>query len=306
MRMMLAILAAVVVLTDMSFAQVVQLYGTNELAPNRTTISFDDYPHATVANALYQNFGVTFSRDDGFVIPIMDITRYGWQTTSGNNVLYSGFYPIVGPTNGGTTHTIVNSLQPLTEIGAFFGNDQYIPEFAFQRLSIYGASHEFLGLVDLAVNNNGHVDQFIGLRSSVPFYYARFENFDAMGNVSPGYGIAIDDLTFTAVTITPKLRIERLAAGQVRLAWPAEATGFAVQTLTNIASTNWQDLLTTPVITGSEKQAKPMRTPHPARHARNGPLYFPNSSTLHGVSRSGFAARTFFTSSAETVPAFAP
>jgi hypothetical protein len=36
------------------------------------------------------------------------------------------------------------------------------------------------------------------------------------------------------------------------------------------------------------------------------PLYFPNSSTLHGVSRFGFADRILFTSSAETLPAFWP
>ena len=36
------------------------------------------------------------------------------------------------------------------------------------------------------------------------------------------------------------------------------------------------------------------------------PLYFPNSSTLHGVSRLGFAERIFFTSSAATLPAFSP
>jgi hypothetical protein len=50
----------------------------------------------------------------------------------------------------------------------------------------------------------------------------------------------------------PHLRIERLAPGQVRLAWPAEAGSYALQTITNIASTNWQDVLTTPVITGTE------------------------------------------------------
>ena len=38
----------------------------------------------------------------------------------------------------------------------------------------------------------------------------------------------------------------------------------------------------------------------------HGKLYFPNSSTLHGASRFGFAERTFFTSSAETSPAFSP
>jgi len=54
------------------------------------------------------------------------------------------------------------------------------------------------------------------------------------------------------VTIRPKLRVERLALGQVRLAWPAAASGFTVQTITNVASTNWQDVLMSPVITGSE------------------------------------------------------
>ena len=49
---------------------------------------------------------------------------------------------------------------------------------------------------------------------------------------------------------------------------------------------------------------------HPAKLAFEAcgltPLYFPNSLTLHGVSRFGFADRILFTSSAETLSAFWP
>src|ERR1041385_4281737 len=61
--------------------------------------------------------------------------------------------------------------------------------------------------------------------------------------------LTVDDLligtTFANVLGSPRpsLRIERLSLGKVRLAWPATATGYAVQTNGNVASSNsWQDL----------------------------------------------------------------
>jgi hypothetical protein len=75
----------------------------------------------------------------------------------------------------------------------------------------------------------------------------------------PGIGtFTVDDLrvglTFASVVdaAAPRLRLERLTPGQVRLAWPAEAAAYTVQTITNIAATNWQDVVTTPVLTGAE------------------------------------------------------
>ncbi len=74
----------------------------------------------------------------------------------------------------------------------------------------------------------------------------------------PGIGtFTVDELrlglTFAAVTaVAPALRIEPLAAGQARLAWTASATGYSLQSNTNLVTTNWQDVVATPVVTGSE------------------------------------------------------
>ena len=180
-------------------AQVTQLTSPNDLGSGRTTLSFDEFTDYLPANTTYASIGITFSRDDGYVVPVLAATAYGIAVPSSNYVLFSGFYPGIGPTNSYTTHIVVNSLQPLTQIGAFFGNDGYISDFAFQRLSLFGAANELIGSLDVAVNNNRNVDQFIGLRSTVPFYHARFENFTPSGTPSEGYGVALDDLTFTQV-----------------------------------------------------------------------------------------------------------
>ena len=199
MRAALAILVTVGILTNTSFAQIVQLYNPNELPLNRATISFDDYPASTVANTLYQNLGITFTRDDSGVVPIYDVTPSGRQTVSGDNILATTIFPLIGATQGFATHLIVNSLQPLTEAGAFFGNDAFISDFGFARMSIFGLANEFLGSVDVPVNNNADIDQFIGIRSAAPFYHVRFENFTPLGTVSGGRAVAIDDLTFTPI-----------------------------------------------------------------------------------------------------------
>jgi len=70
--------------------------------------------------------------------------------------------------------------------------------------------------------------------------------------------MTVDDLivgtTFANVLgeRAPTMRIELLPDGKVRLAWPASASGYTVQTIANIASTNWQDVATSPVVTGTE------------------------------------------------------
>jgi hypothetical protein len=182
-----------------SQAAVVQLYNPNQLQLNRTTFTFDEYADSTPANSIYQNAGMNFRRDDGGIVPIIDWTQFSRATTSGSNVLATLSFPLIGPTQGFATHLILESAQPLWEVGAFFGNDSNISEFGFERLSIFGAANEFLGSVDVPANGNPDIDQFIGIRSSIPFYSVRFENFDILGNVSGGYSVAIDDLAFTPV-----------------------------------------------------------------------------------------------------------
>jgi hypothetical protein len=94
------------------------------------------------------------------------------------------------------THLNVIPAVPLYAIGAYFGNDQNDPDFSTIRLSIYAAAGDLLGSVDVAVNGNTSVDQFIGLRSDLPFTRVRFENFNDLGQQTRGYSVVIDDLVF--------------------------------------------------------------------------------------------------------------
>lgn len=68
----------------------------------------------------------------------------------------------------------------------------------------------------------------------------------------------VDDLrlglTFAAVSgvAGPRLRIEPLSPGQVRLAWPLSAAGFSLESKTSLASSNWQEVAATPVVISGE------------------------------------------------------
>jgi len=177
-----------------AWAAVTALNSPNDI-PNRVTVSFDGYPDHTVANTLFESEGVTFTRDDGLNIYLMDWTAVGRVTTSPDDVLATirTFEPTYA------THLNVWSASPLYAAGAYFGNDQAFPDFSRIRMSAYGAAGELLGFVEVAANNNTQVDQFIGLRSDVPFSHIRFENLNALGTPSMGFSVVIDDLVFGLV-----------------------------------------------------------------------------------------------------------
>jgi len=56
----------------------------------------------------------------------------------------------------------------------------------------------------------------------------------------------------------PSLRIERVAvsgnAGAVTISWPYPSTGWQLQESTNLGTTGWTDLTTTPAVVGNENQ----------------------------------------------------
>ncbi|MGE3243875.1 MAG: hypothetical protein AB7G28_03285 [Pirellulales bacterium] len=160
-----------------------------------TTISFDGIPDLTVLNTLYQNQGVTFTRDDAGPIFAFDVVAIGRITTSPRNVLAT---IQAGSASGPTTHLNVLTTAPAQAIGAYFGNDQNNPDFKSIRLSAYGLAGELLGSVESAANNNIHVDQFIGLRSDSPIGRVRFQNLNATGGLAGGYSVVIDDLVFSS------------------------------------------------------------------------------------------------------------
>lgn len=171
-------------------------------------INFDNYPglddrvtppplglQGTIANTLYSNQGVTFTRDDGYPIPIVDWALDGRLTTSEPNVLATiAFDDVPDGIRVPTWSTNLNLLfsNPTYEVGAFFGNDQG-PGAVNMMLSIYGADGDLLGSTLVDGNGNTSVDQFIGLASTVPFYKARFQNVG-----DPEYAVALDDVTFAS------------------------------------------------------------------------------------------------------------
>src|SRR5262245_60760074 len=81
------------------------------------TINFDDQPARTLANTLYESQGITFTRDDGQGIPLLDWSALARTTTSGPNVLATVRNNSIGITSH-ATHVNVSSASPLSAIGA--------------------------------------------------------------------------------------------------------------------------------------------------------------------------------------------
>ncbi len=183
------------------------LTSPNELV-NPTTITFDGYADLTIANNLFQSQGVTFSRDDGQAVFISDWAALGRTTPSPPDVLAT-ITDFVHTTSY-VTHLNAQFANPLSAIGAYFGNDQGM-DYAFTRLTLYGLSGEVVGSVDVAANNNTSVDQFIGIQSDVPFVQARFENFNSAGSPSTQLSVVIDNLSFVPVPEPGTLSLAALA-----------------------------------------------------------------------------------------------
>jgi hypothetical protein len=170
-------------------ASITSVSSPSQFIGSPTTIDFDSSPHMTIANSLFAGQGVLFGRDDGQNVFIYDWAAIQRVTTSSPNVL--------GTTSGPgspswVTHLNVSFSSPAFEIGAFFGNDQG-DGYTQTTLSVFDASNQLLGSVTLGTNNNVSVDQFIGLRSDVPFVSARFQNNGSF------YAVALDDFVFSPV-----------------------------------------------------------------------------------------------------------
>jgi hypothetical protein len=166
------------------------------------TINFDGYPDKTVANTLFLDQGVAFTRDDGSAIFLSDWTALERTTTSPNNVLSTELVEDVNTSYA--THLNMIFSSPLFDLGAYFGNDQIfsgfpLGDFSSARLSAYDLSDQLLGSVIVGVNHNTSVDQFIGIHSDVPFSRVRFENLSDLGSASQYYNVVVDDLLFAPV-----------------------------------------------------------------------------------------------------------
>jgi len=186
-----SVMAIVLLTSSVATASVVQLTSPAEFIYPTTTIGFDDGPSDTIANTRYLALGVEFSRDDGFVVPISNWQALGRTTTSNPNTIGT----ISGTFEGEYVPTWVMHLNatfsfPIYELGAFFGNDQGFGGYSMTTLSVFDSDGGPLGSVSVQTNNNTSVDQFIGLRSDVPIYSARFENNGTR------LALCLDDMTF--------------------------------------------------------------------------------------------------------------
>lgn len=166
---------------------IVKLTSPADFIYSGTIIDFDDGPDRAVVNNRYLAQGVAFSRDDGFGIALHDWQSLGQVTTSPANVLATIKF---GSAPFWAMHVNATFSSPILELGAFFGNDQNGADFSQMTLSAFADNGSLLGSVTVPTNNNTSVDQFIGLRSDVPFSSARFEQ---NGN---WYPLCIDDMTF--------------------------------------------------------------------------------------------------------------
>ncbi|MDD5064327.1 MAG: PEP-CTERM sorting domain-containing protein [Phycisphaerae bacterium] len=169
-------------------ADIIQLMSPSEFIYSATTLSFDDGPSGAAANTRYLDKGVEFSRDDGYDIFLYDVQSLGDVTTSPPNVIATvAKFPAI------TTWAMhLNAIfsSPIYELGAFFGNDQGYG-YTATTLSIFDIDGVLLDSVVVPTNNNTNVDQFIGLRSDVAFYFARFENNGEW------LAVNLDDMVFT-------------------------------------------------------------------------------------------------------------
>jgi len=198
------------------YGAIYQLDSPDDITTPTTIIDFEGYADETVANTLFQAQGISLTRDDGEEVFIRNWTALGRTTTSPDNTIGTFWLPPVNP--GYVTHLNLLSTTPIFSIGAYFGNDQTLVEFpvsdfSMMRLSVYDSSDTLLGFVDLAANQNTSVDQFIGLRSDVPFSRVRFENLNDLGEPSGYYSVALDDLVFTNVPEPSTLVLIALGAG---------------------------------------------------------------------------------------------
>src|SRR5262245_35673244 len=127
-----------------AMAAVSPVYAPSEIEDS-VGISFDGYPDETVANSLFLDQGVQFSRDDAAAIAINDWSALDRITTSPRNVIATISF---AGTLRYSTHLNASFSSPVSAVGAYFGNDQYLPDFSYIRLSAYGALGELLGSAD--------------------------------------------------------------------------------------------------------------------------------------------------------------
>jgi len=181
------------VFTPLVSASVMKLTSPSAFSESATVLNFDDGVHLQVADTLYLDMGVSFSRDDGHSVVVSQCEN-DRNTTSLPNVLATigaPFPPHPAPT--WTDNLTATFTVPVQEVGTYFGNDHPNGNFTRITMTAYGENRTLLGSVYVYTNRNTHVDQFIGISSDKPIYSVRFQNNDSW------YAVEIDDLMFTQI-----------------------------------------------------------------------------------------------------------
>lgn len=204
---------ALLLLSTPAWGATTALSGPGDFGPS-TVIDFDAAAHGTAANTLYSSLGVEFEYDElGSPVPIIDWTVFDppRATTSAPNVLstedgvngsvFSDFLDVVFSTT-------------VTQVGAWFGNDQGLSSASFPvTLSVFDAGDILLGSTQVLTNQNVDVDQFIGIESDDPITRARFQYTPLTGSLS----VVIDDVIFNAVPVPEPTTASLLALGLIGL-----------------------------------------------------------------------------------------
>ena len=141
--------------------------------------------------------GITFSRDDGNSITIVDGKTSGLVPFS--NLLWTGSSP---PTEGSLE---IQSAIPLYAIGAYIGSSGFTQSGNFFSLTAFDSTGELLGSV---LGGFGFPSApfalFAGLQSDTPFSRVRFDSPLRAGTTA-AVPFFLDDLRFSSVPI-PELR----------------------------------------------------------------------------------------------------
>jgi len=193
---------AIIVMQDYARGQIIQISG------------FDQF----LSPATHSN-----DFEGGFVdTPFIDFdfrARITAASVASSGVTSSGRFGLLRPSANNPLTAIF--AVPAREVGMVFGNDDFRRRFDV-LLTVYDVGNTRIGSVSVQSNGNDFADQFIGLRSDIPFAKAEVVY---SRSASSALSIFVDDFTIGVpepttfvllVSSLPFLTRRRLCCGQIR------------------------------------------------------------------------------------------